>query len=78
MIDRAQWNGGITMVTGPLHPEFQEELRALLNRHSLDDACSTPDFILAGMLTEHLETYRKTVSSNIQWHEPNTIGKCGQ
>jgi hypothetical protein len=66
------------MADGMLHPGFQEELRALLNRHSLDNACNTPDFILAGMLTEHLEAYRKTVLANMKWHEPKAIGQAGQ
>lgn len=63
---------------GELHPEFQRELASLLNRHSLDNACNTPDFMLAGMLTEQLETYRKAVEANIRWHSPNAIGKCAQ
>ena len=60
-----------------LHPEFQNELTKLLNKHSLDNACNTPDFILSGFLTEQLETYRKVVNHNIKWHEPTPIGKAG-
>lgn len=66
------------MPNGMLHPEFQEELRALLNRHSLDAACNTPDFILAGMLTEQLESYRRVMNVNIEWHAPAAIGQAGQ
>lgn len=65
------------MPEGKLHPEFQDELRKLLNRHSLDNACETPDFILAGILTEHLEAYRKGVQANIRWHGSTAIGKSG-
>jgi hypothetical protein len=60
-----------------IHAQFQSELRALLNKHSLDDVCETPDFILAGMLTEHLEAYRKATVANIQWHQPKAIGQAG-
>ncbi len=49
----------------------------MINRHSLDDACSTPDFMLAGMLTEQLEAYRKAVAANIRWHAPKAIGQAG-
>ena len=66
------------MADGMLHPGFQEDLRAIVNKHSMDDACSTPDYILAGMLTEVLEAYRKTVAANILWHEPSAIGNAGQ
>lgn len=65
------------MPDGQLHAAFQDELRVLLNRHSLDNACETPDFILAGMLTEHLEAYRKTIQANIRWHSPKGIGTAG-
>lgn len=63
------------MVSGQLHPEFQKELAVLLNRHSLDDACNTPDFILAGLLTEHLETHRKSMQATIKWHQWPTLGE---
>lgn len=65
------------MADGMLHPEFQAELTKLVNKHSLDNACETPDFILAGMLTEHLEAYRKGIRANIQWHLPKGIGTAG-
>jgi hypothetical protein len=65
------------MPSGMLHSGFQEDLRALLNKHSLDNACETPDYILAGMLTEQLEAYRKAINANIQWHKPKGIGSAG-
>ncbi len=61
--------------TGQLHPDFQRELARLLNRHSLDDACRTPDFILAGMLTEHLEAHRKTMDATVRWHGWPPLGE---
>lgn len=66
------------MASGMLYQEFQEDLSRLLNKHSLDNLCSTPDFILAGLLTEQLEAYRKTIDHNIRWHEPSAIGQAGQ
>ena len=69
---------GIDMVQGMLWQGFQEELRSLLNKHSMDNECNTPDFILAGMMTEQLEAYRKTMDANIEWHAPKAIGKCAQ
>lgn len=66
------------MDTTMLHPEFQGDPAKLLNKYSLDNACDTPDFMLAGMLTEHLEAYRKTVQANIRWHAPKAIGQAGQ
>lgn len=57
------------MSTGQkLYPEFQEELRVLLNRHNIDNAVNTPDFILAGTLCEVIETIRKTNAAHTAWH----------
>lgn len=64
------------MAQGQLHPGFQRELSQLLNKYSLDNACNTPDFMLAGMLTEQLETYRRVTEANIHWHEPAPIGQA--
>lgn len=50
-----------------LYPEFQDELRALLNKHSIDAATHTPDYILAGMLCQAIETHRQTREA-IQMH----------
>lgn len=66
------------MASGMLHHGFQEDLRAIINKHSMDSQCNTPDFLLAGMLTEHLEAYRKTMAANMKWHEPKAIGQAGQ
>lgn len=65
------------MPQGMLHPEFQRELAQLINRHSLDNACDTPDFILAGMVTEFIESYARTMRANIDWHAPSPIGRTG-
>lgn len=37
--------------------EFKKELRPLINRHSLDNDCNTPDFVLADYLTDCLHAY---------------------
>lgn len=55
------------MPQGMIRPEFQEELCRLVNKHGLDNDANTPDFVLAGMLTETYETYRKTKAACEQW-----------
>lgn len=59
-------------------PHFQEDLRAIINKHSLDNACNTPDFILAEMIAGQIEAYRKAVAANISWHDPSAIGQAGR
>jgi len=49
------------------YPQFTKELMELLNKHSLDAATSTPDFLLAEMLVAYLEAYRKLRVWQIDW-----------
>ena len=42
-----------------VHAEFQRDLEKLLNKHSMDTYCEAHDFVLAGYLTEHLESLAK-------------------
>jgi hypothetical protein len=38
---------------------FLKELEQLLNRHSIDNDCNTPDFVLAEYLIDCLNAYRR-------------------
>jgi hypothetical protein len=46
---------------------FTKTLEALLNRHSVDNETSTPDFILAEYLTDCLEAYEKLIKARYTW-----------
>ena len=48
--------------------EFQQELSALLNKHSIDNDCNTPDFILAEYLVQQLFAYGRVAKKNAEWH----------
>lgn len=48
--------------------EFETELSALLNRHGMDNATSTPDYLLAEFLVHQIHVYAQTMSKNIEWH----------
>lgn len=47
---------------------FQHELEKLINRHSMDADCNTPDFILAKYLMDSLKAFRTAQSNNVEWH----------
>lgn len=51
---------------------FQFELASLLNKHSLENYCNTPDFIIAEYLTECFKNYCKTKQDNDHWHKSKT------
>ena len=47
---------------------FKKDLTSLLNRYSWDNACETPDYILADYLEKCLTVYCATIARNIVWH----------
>ena len=54
---------------------FEKELESLLNKHSIDSLCGTPDFILSEFLCKFLDTYQKTQRSNDRWHGRMDLNK---
>lgn len=48
-------------------PTFQEELEDLINRHSLENDSSTPDFVLAQYLNDCLAAYNAALQERSRW-----------
>ena len=48
--------------------EFRRELEKLLNKHSRENGCNTPDFILAGYLVGCLESFDTAVKAREDWY----------
>ena len=55
---------------------FQDELRALINRHSLENYSNTPDYLLAAFLSDCLEAFDTTVNARERWYgrTPKPVG----
>lgn len=49
-------------------PELREDLRKVINRHSLENGSNTPDFVLADFLVEQLNLWNKFTSIREKWH----------
>ena len=47
---------------------FEEELRALINKHSMENGSDTPDFILAHFLVECLIVFDAAVDARAKWY----------
>jgi hypothetical protein len=47
---------------------FTEELADLLNRHSMENASGTPDFILARYLTDCLLAWNRSMQEREAWY----------
>ena len=56
---------------------FQDALRELINRHSMEKGSDTPDFLLAEYLWDCLATYEVAVEKREKWYgrgkPPRTI-----
>ena len=47
---------------------FEEELRDLINRHSVESDSNTPDFVLAQYLRASLEAYNAATRRRGKWY----------
>ena len=47
---------------------FREELRDLINKHSMENGSNTPDHILADYLLTCLDNFGKIVGQRDFWH----------
>lgn len=50
--------------------DFQNDLRDLLNRHSMDNEAGTPDFILAEFIEAHLDALNRMLALRAAWFAP--------
>lgn len=48
--------------------EFEKELRALINKHSMENRSDTPDFILASYVESCLVNFDVAVLRRDQWY----------
>jgi hypothetical protein len=47
---------------------FEQELSALINKHSIENQSDTPDFLLARFLIECLDTWSNIVRARDAWY----------
>jgi hypothetical protein len=52
--------------------EFESELRALINRHNVENSSETPDFVLAKFMLGCLNAYGRAVNERDAWYGQNT------
>lgn len=59
----------------PAEPTFREELKQLINRHSMENGSNTPDHLLADFLSSSLEAFDRAVVGRDHWYgKPNYPG----
>jgi hypothetical protein len=47
---------------------FKEEVRAAINRSSIDNELNVPDWILADYVVSNLEALQRLNQLNVKWH----------
>jgi len=48
--------------------EFKKELEELINKHSIENKCDIPDFLLASMICDFIEVIGKSFKKTLGWH----------
>ena len=51
------------------NPELISDLSAVLNKHSIDNALATPDFLLAQFLVQTLDNLADMQAHVVEWHD---------
>ncbi len=52
---------------------FQKELENLINKHSIENICDVPDFILAEMIVRIIEGIGVPIKKTLDWHGCDSI-----
>ena len=53
--------------------KFEKELEALINKHSIENKCDMPDFILARMIVAFIKAVGSPIKQNLDWHGCDSI-----
>ncbi len=80
------WRGSMVAAPSPVPPEpppepppsFREELERLINAHSRENGCNTPDWVLAQFLHDSLDAFDRAVNAREKWYGRKNKGPCGE
>jgi len=53
--------------------EFKKELEELINKHSIENECDMPDFILAEMIVKFIEAVGNPIKKTLDWHGCDSV-----
>ena len=59
-------------------PTFEEELRRLINCHSVENESNTPDFVLAAYIRDCLNAFTKATAGRDRYYGMRAIGTSMQ
>ena len=53
--------------------QFKKELEDLINKHSIENECDTPDFILAEMICNFIKAVGNPIKKTLDWHGCDSV-----
>ena len=53
--------------------EFQKELEKLINKHSIENECDVPDFLLAEMICDFIIDIGGSIKKTLDWHGCDSV-----
>ena len=53
--------------------EFEKELTELINKHSIENLCDIPDFLLASMVSNYIHYVASITKEVLDWHGCDSI-----
>ena len=53
--------------------EFEKELESLINKHSIENECDIPDFLLASMICNYIRYVASITKEVLDWHGCNSV-----
>lgn len=56
-----------------LNKQFKKELEDLLNKHSVENECDMPDFLLAEMIANFIQAVGEPIKKNLDWHGCDSV-----
>ena len=48
--------------------KFKKDLTIIINKHSMENFWNMPDFFMAEMITNFIESAGSTMKNNLRWH----------
>ena len=56
-----------------MNKEFKKDIERLINKHRVENDCDMPDFILAEMICNMIESFGKSMKKNLDWHGCDSV-----
>lgn len=52
---------------------FKKELECLINKHSIENQCDVPDFLLAEMVVNFIQGIGDPIKQTLDWHGCDSV-----